>query len=223
MTTHVMLDLETLGTRPGAVILAAAFVRFSDEAHCTLNLSIPDQTALGMEIDPDTHAWWGEQESKHPGAWAAATESPLPIAAALPYFANWLAWATGGSGDWMLWCHHKSFDGPLLSELYRRAGIACPFEFWRVRDTPTLYDLAGLDKAAYAVPPPHIALNDAIGQTRAANAALRVLAERRGVAPSDPRIVPPTGTNCSICREPQFHTVHGVVCANGHGGAEAAA
>jgi hypothetical protein len=27
MTTHIMLDLETLGTRPGAIVMAAAFVR----------------------------------------------------------------------------------------------------------------------------------------------------------------------------------------------------
>lgn len=29
-----------------------------------------------------------------------------------------------------------------------------------------------------------------------------------------------TGTLCSVCREKQFDTPHGVVCANGHGGAE---
>jgi hypothetical protein len=33
-----------------------------------------------------------------------------------------------------------------------------------------------VDNKAYAVPPPHVALNDAIGQTRAANAALAILA-----------------------------------------------
>lgn len=173
-----MLDIETLGTRPGAVILAAAFVRFSDEAHCTLNFSIPDQQALGLEIDPETHAWWGRQD---PAAWAAATENPLPIAAALPYVATWLQWAAGG-GEALIWCHGATFDAPLLGELYRRAGIACPWAFWSVRDTRTLYDLAGVDVKAYAVPPPHIALNDAIGQTRAANVALGILAGARGIA-----------------------------------------
>lgn len=29
----------------------------------------------------------------------------------------------------------------------------------------------------------------------------------------------PTGTKCSVCGEPQFMTVHGEVCKNGHGGA----
>lgn len=170
MTTHLMLDLETLGTRPGAVILAAAFVRFSDEAHVTLNLNIPEQQALGLEIDPATHAWWGDQEAKHPGAWAAATAAPHPIAPALHHFANWINWA---GPDPLIWCHGATFDAPLLGELYRRAGIECPWAWWNVRDTRTLYDLAGINNKDYAVPPPHIALNDAIGQTRAANAALQ--------------------------------------------------
>lgn len=30
----------------------------------------------------------------------------------------------------------------------------------------------------------------------------------------------PTGTDCSICCEPQFTTISGVTCAKGHGGAE---
>jgi exodeoxyribonuclease VIII len=81
----------------------------------------------------------------------------------------------------LLWCHGATFDAPLLGELYRRAGIPTPWAWWNVRDTRTLYDLAGINNKDYAVPPPHIALNDAIGQTRAANAALAVVAQRRGV------------------------------------------
>lgn len=177
MTTHIMRDIETLGTRPACVILAAAFVRFSDEAHVTLNLSVPDQEALKLERDPSTEAWWAEQERTAPGAWEKATANPTPLATALPYIATWLAWASN-SGDFLLWCHGASFDAPLLEEVYRRHGTPCPWKFWSVRDTRTLYDLAGVNPKDYAVPPPHVALNDALGQTRAAVAAMRVLAPR---------------------------------------------
>ena len=177
MTTHIMCDLETIGKRPGCVVLAAAFVRFSDEAHCTLNLSIPDQQALGLELDPETQAWWNDQEAKHPGTWATATANPVPLVPALTHFLDWIRWAAP-DGDFLLWCHGATFDGPILGEVYRRAGIECPWtkEFWRVQCTRTLYNLAGVNKEQYAVPPPHVALNDAIGQTRAANAALAILA-----------------------------------------------
>lgn len=176
MTTHLMVDTETLGTRPGAIILSVAFVRFTDEAHCTLNLSVPDQQALGLESDPDTVAWWNRQT---PEAWARATANPTPLVPALQYFASWIAWA-GPSP--LIWCHGATFDAPLLTEIYRRTGVPCPWQYWEVRDTRTLYDLAGINVKDYAVPPPHVALNDAIGQTRAANAALAVLARAHGVA-----------------------------------------
>ncbi len=181
MTVHIMVDIETLGTRPGAIVLAAAFVRCSDEAHMTLNLSIPDQEALALETDPATAAWWRDQEAKHPGAWATATANPMPLAVALPYIGQWLTWARGAD-DFQLWCHGATFDAPLLFEIYRRAGVACPWQFWQVRDTRTLYDLALIRKEDYAVPPPHVALNDAIGQTRAFNAAMAVLARAHQVA-----------------------------------------
>lgn len=175
MTTHIMLDIESLGVRPGAVILSVAFVRFSDEAHVTLNLSLQDQEALGMLRDTATEAWWAEQERTAPGAWEKATSNPFSLQVALPYISSWLQWAAP-AGDALIWCHGATFDAPLLEELFRRANAPCPWKFWQVRDTRTLYDLALVNPKDFAVPPPHVALNDALGQTRAANAALAVLA-----------------------------------------------
>lgn len=71
---HVMLDTETLGTRPGCVVLAAAFVRFEDEAHCSLNLSTLPQYKLGGFHEESTCAWWRDQD---PEAWRLATENPV--------------------------------------------------------------------------------------------------------------------------------------------------
>jgi hypothetical protein len=174
MTVHIMTDIETIGTRPGAIVLSAAFVRFSDEAHMTINLSVPDQEMLGLEKDESTLAWWRDK----PDAWARSTSDPRPLAIALPYIAEWLKWACNG-GDWLIWCHGAPFDCPILGEVYRRAKMDCPWggrDFRRIQDTRTLYNLACINPKDYAVPPPHVALNDAIGQTRAANAALAVLA-----------------------------------------------
>lgn len=184
--THIMLDLETLGTRPGYVVLSAAFVRFSDEQNVTLNLNIPEQQALGLEVDPETHAWWGTQP---PEAWEAATRTPTPLREALTYFATWIEWATGG-GDRTIWCR-GFMDTPMLQEVYRRAGIPCPWAHWQTESSRTLQKLAGVDERHFKVLPGHVALNDALGDVRASNAALAVLAkahrngdavERRAVA-----------------------------------------
>lgn len=171
MTVHLMVDTETLSTRPGAIVTSVALVRFTDEAHCAFNLSVPDQQALGLETDPATEAWWAQQD---PVARQMALANPLPLTSALPYLSTWIQWAAGGT-DFQIWCHGATFDCPLLGEVYRRAGLETPWKFWQVRDTRTLYDLALINPKDYAVPPPHVALNDAIGQTRAANAALAIL------------------------------------------------
>lgn len=179
MTTHLMIDCETLGTRVGAIILSVALVRFSDEAHVQINLDQAQQQALGLHVDERTVEWWSQQD---PVARQLAMANPLPLASGLPYIAQWIHWAANG-GDFLIWCHGATFDCPLLEELYRLAGIPCPWQFWQVRDTRTLYDLALVNPKDYAVPPPHVALNDAIGQTRAANAALAILAKaHQGVA-----------------------------------------
>lgn len=174
VTTHIMTDIETLGVRPGAIVLSAAFVRFSDEAHMTINLNVADQEMLGLERDQQTAEWWALQDPK---AWERATSNALPLAIALPYITQWMQWAVP-DGDFLIWCHGAPFDCPILGEVFRRANFPCLWggrDFWRIQDTRTLYNLAGIDVKKYAVPPPHVALNDAIGQTRAANAALEIL------------------------------------------------
>ena len=140
----------------------------------------PDSLAIMAQIEQRHSKPRRDQEAKHPGAWAAATSNPQPLAVALPYIVQWLAWAAP-EGNPLIWCHGATFDAPLLGEVFRRAGVPCPWLFWNIRDTRTLYDLAGINNKDFAVPPPHIALNDAIGQTRAANAALAVLARAHGI------------------------------------------
>ena len=172
MTTHIMVDAETLSTRPGAIVTSVALVRFADEAHTTINLSVPDQQALGLVQDEATLAWWAQQD---PVARAAAFANPVGLRDGLAHLSAWIAWAAP-NGDCLIWCHGAGFDGPLLEAVYKAAGLPCPWHWASVRCTRTLYDLAGIDRRLYDVPPPHIALNDAIAQTRAANAALKVLA-----------------------------------------------
>lgn len=172
--THIMQDIETLGTRAGSVVLSVALVRFTDEANCTVNLSVPEQLQTGLEIDPATHAWWGEQNLKYPGAWERVTTNPQPLVAGLQYLSAWIHWASPDSNP-LIWAHGATFDPVLLGEVYRRAGVPVPWQFWDCRDTRTLYDLAGVNVKDYPVPPPHVALNDAIAQVRAANASLQIL------------------------------------------------
>lgn len=172
---HIMLDIETLGTRVGSVVLSAAFVRFSDFQSTGCNLSIGEQQVIGLEIDPQTELWWREQSAE---AWRGATENPVQLVPALQHFAAWLAWARGDASTLYIWCHGASFDAPLLAEVYRLAGVPLPWGYRDIRDTRTLYDLAGVDPRDFSYGTLHNARDDAIAQTQAAVEALRRLAGR---------------------------------------------
>lgn len=62
-----MLDIETLATVPGAVILSIAAVEFEIETGKTgreffWKIDLKDSMANGFHIDPDTLLWWLEQD-----------------------------------------------------------------------------------------------------------------------------------------------------------------
>ena len=63
----VMLDLETLGTRPGCVILTLGAVKFDPyslrepDSGIYFRVDVDEQTALGREVQEDTLNWWLNQ------------------------------------------------------------------------------------------------------------------------------------------------------------------
>ena len=67
MTTHAMIDIETLATTPEAVVLSVGGVKFdpytNQEPHSFLDfkLDIDEQTALSRDIDEGTVEWWAKQ------------------------------------------------------------------------------------------------------------------------------------------------------------------
>lgn len=166
----IMVDIETLGTRIGSVVLSAAFVRFEDEDAYVVNFDLDDQAKLGLEVDVNTLDWWDQNiEAK-----AATRINRLGLGEALRATIMQLERLSNGC-EVRLWCHGAAFDAPMLEELYRRTGIPCPWSFRMVRDTRTLYDLAGVDPKQFSVLPAHVAANDAVAQVRAAREAMRRL------------------------------------------------
>jgi hypothetical protein len=174
----VMIDIETLGTAPGAAILSIGAVLFGpaglgDTFYAPVLLQ--SCTAVGLTIDAATVGWWFTQSEE---ARAAAFR---PDAATLPEvllaFSCWFA----ARGVKRPWCHGATFDVPLLDAAYKTCGMTSPWDFWSVRDTRTLYDLAGItvDRNSGVH---HNALDDAKAQAEAAIAALRIVGGRTAPA-----------------------------------------
>lgn len=177
--TDVMIDLETMGNRPGCAIRSIGACAFDPTTgatwrHFKVNID-PDSCAqVELHEDPKTKAWWAEQSAE---AQAAFAVDPVPLAEALHALGRSFPW----SKSTRVWCHGANFDDPILKVAYYRSHFIAtpPWSFRNVRCTRTLYALAGI-KPDRSVGVHHDALDDAIAQAKAVAQALKILG--RGAA-----------------------------------------
>lgn len=172
--TDLMADLETLGTKPGCVIVSIGAVRFdrdgdgwaTDTAHeFYARVSIEDCLRCGLSASGSTIEWWMQRAAK----WPPPTDA-LPLSVALLCFSKFIELGAPPR----IWAHGATFDPPILVSAYDAVSLPVPWSYRQVRDTRTLFDEAGLDYRTEA----HHALDDARAQARAVQAARRKLQGR---------------------------------------------
>jgi 3' exoribonuclease, RNase T-like len=174
---HVMLDLETLGTKPGCAIVSIGACVFNAEGvqeKLYRPIDITKKIAQGhLAMDPGTIVWWMGQSAE---ARAAFTDqNRVSTYDAITDFRNWwVDMELKHLPESYLWCHGATFDAPILEAVYNSIGHQAPFKFYNVRDTRTLYALAGVypdrNKGTH-----HNALDDAVSQAEAAIKAYAAL------------------------------------------------
>lgn len=135
---HVMIDLETMGTRPSAPIIAIGAVMFDGNGtHSTFYVNIDLESAVndgGGVVDPKTVLWWMEQSGE---ARSSLRENKKRVVTALYEFRDWLK-PVDPEG---VWGNGASFDNVLLSETYRRLNLTPPWEFWKDRCYRTMKNM----------------------------------------------------------------------------------
>jgi hypothetical protein len=166
----VMFDLETLDTKPSAVILSLGAVKFDprqkgldpDAERLSLRLEIDPQSAMGRTISDDTIAWWATQ-SKEAQEAAFSDVNRVTVEDAIDQFHKFVwnserVWSQG------------SFDVNIIEHLYTSIGKPYAWQYWQVRDSRTLFDFVDgqLDRTKH-----HDAVEDAIAQAEAVQRALR--------------------------------------------------
>ncbi len=164
MLSDIMIDLETLATSPNASVLTIGAIRFDpfnndiDSPTCEklyLKVDLDSCDELGLEVNDDTIAWWGQQ-SKEAQDEAFSAEGRIHIREAFDKLYKF-CW-----GAKRVWSHGASFDTVICENIFRKLNKACPWSFWQVRCTRTLFDI-GIDPKR----PPvlkHHALEDAWNQ-----------------------------------------------------------
>ena len=162
----VMVDIETLGTEPGCVVLTVGACTMQknpeDRMVYSAALDWEAQVKSGRAVNPGTLKWWMDQS---PAARAEAFEGDrVPVQDFADDFARW--WQSVGAER--IWSHGSSFDVPILESL-----APMPWKFWNARDTRTLYSFAGVTPKRGN--DHHHALADAMVQTDAVWSALTIL------------------------------------------------
>ena len=164
MLSDIMIDLETLATSPTAAVLTIGAVKFdpfnieSDNSTCEklyLKIDLDSCDELGLEVNEDTITWWSQQ-SKEAQDEAFSPEGRIHIRDAFNQLYKF-CW-----GAKRVWSHGASFDTVICENIFRKLNKACPWKFWEVRCTRTLFDI-GIDPQR----PPvlkHHALEDAWNQ-----------------------------------------------------------
>jgi exodeoxyribonuclease VIII len=167
---HVMIDLETMGTRPNSPVVSIGAVAFQPwrqhkDGEVQLGgivskfyevIDLAWSVRDGAVIEPETVIWWLGQGDK---AREAITRRGIEPKVALQRFSDWLGpWEPMG-----VWGNGASFDNVMLTEAYRRAGIKAPWPFWQdrcYRTIKSLYPQVELVRMGEH----HNALDDAISQ-----------------------------------------------------------
>jgi exodeoxyribonuclease VIII len=143
MIRDVMVDLETLGSGPGAAILsigAQAFDREFGLGRSFYTVINRDSCVVaGLGFDAETIAWWARQSEDAAAVLSEATSDLAPpLALALDNFNHFLA---GFGPDVRVWGNGSDFDNAILAVAFRRVGRAPGWKFFNSRCYRTLKNL----------------------------------------------------------------------------------
>jgi hypothetical protein len=166
MATHGMIDLETLGVEPDSVIMtlgAVKFDPFSDtEPHTPLYLRVDveeQSEKYNRTIDENTLAWWGKQ-SKEIQDEAFGDHERVTCDSLAKQLNKWCV------GLDYIWCQGPTFDFTILQNFYKNIEKPCPWNYWQIRDSRTLFAMMPYDPRKDIQESLHNALADCFYQAK---------------------------------------------------------
>jgi len=178
--THVMLDLETMGTAPNAAILAIGAVKF-DPAHHHIEedsfyrlIDLGSSVGAGLVMDVDTVLWWLGQSAK---ARAELTRESgrVHIRQALQDFSEWY-----GEERFPVWGDGAASDNVWMKSAFEAVGLSCPWTYKEDRCFRTMKELRPTVDVEFKGAE-HRALDDAIYQAERLMAILDTLPKDHGL------------------------------------------
>jgi hypothetical protein len=136
---HLMIDIETLGTKPGSVILSIAAVAFdikTGDIGSIFHQNIDIDTCIesGLKMEKSTIIWWLNQTKEAQHQITQHTGNPLKNV--LRRFGMWISDYT--PKDVEVWGNSARFDLGILEAAYTSCKMRLPWEHFNERDVRTL-------------------------------------------------------------------------------------
>lgn len=177
---HIMLDLETMGTKPGSAITQIGAVDFDLEGNMgggfSVNISLRGNADCGLTFDPDTIGWWLDDDRAE--ARRSVFKGPShDLKRGLQMFSKYVKDVKGQ----FMWGNGATFDNVLLTCAYDKVPTDRPWHFRDDRDMRTVVSLVkmmGIDVPWTRVGVAHVALDDAKTQALYVQRALKGMRER---------------------------------------------
>jgi hypothetical protein len=176
---QVMLDLETLDTTPGGVILSVGACAFDVESGVdtedTFYMVVDRQSSedAGLRVNRATLLWWEKQSPEARKVLDEAQHRGYPLAYVLGCYAGWMQ----SHDNPPVWTNGPGFDEAFLAVAAKRVGVPAPVHFRKSRCFRTLRALFGDDVVEPMMTEGvhHNALSDAIYQAQYAVSIFRYL------------------------------------------------
>ncbi len=194
---HLMLDLETMGSKPNAAIVEIGAVFFNpatgdlgSEFHATVDLN--SDMAAGAVVDGNTVLWWLKQSSEARSA--LISDKVITIRAALLELSNFVS-LNFVNGDTptdpvTVWGNGATFDNVILRSAYSRCGMEPFWKYFHDRDVRTIVELG----RAIGFDPKHDMPFDGVQHSALADAKHQA----KYVSAIWQRLVPPAATDINM-------------------------
>ncbi|WP_369788512.1 3'-5' exonuclease [Rouxiella sp. WC2420] len=128
-------DVTDLNTTQQAIMDVSNDIELQDNSKFAFYRCVDsfDQLMSGRTVSPSTQKWWHEQGEE---AHEALTGQRLSLGESLSDLKRWIA----THPDARIFFRGTDFDGSILENAYRAAGITCPWKYNGKRDIRTYID-----------------------------------------------------------------------------------
>lgn len=133
---HLMVDIETMGTKSYSSIISIGALEFDINTGVTgkefhVGVDLRSCMDAGLKVDPATIQWWMDQSDE--ARKSINNMDSVPLIEALSMFSDFMK-----GMNYQIWGNGVRFDLGLIENAYHILKLPIPWKFYNERDVRTL-------------------------------------------------------------------------------------